>query len=104
VTLTRSPGIAQSGIVSVLVPRSTATAGSGFKFTLPEALLNAADTSGATPSASTLSGGTLPAWLRFDPSTRSFVASAVPDGALPYQVRVTIRGQSTVIVITERTE
>ncbi len=104
VTVTRSPDAAQSGIVSVLVPRSTATAGSGFKFMLPEALFNAADTSGATPSATTLSGGALPAWLRIDASTRSFVASAVPDGALPYQLRVTIGGQSTIIVIAERAD
>jgi hypothetical protein len=104
VDVTRSPDLNQTGIVSVLVPRSTATAGSGFKFRLPEALINAADTSGAAPSASTLSGGTLPAWLRFDASTRSFVASAVPDGALPYQVRVTIGGQSSVIVIAERAD
>ena len=52
----------------------------------------------------TQSGGPLPAWIRFDANTRTFVASAVPDGGLPIQVVVTVNGQTSTIVISERAE
>ncbi|MDC8770640.1 YDG domain-containing protein [Roseateles albus] len=104
VDMTRNPDLNQTGIVSVLVPRSTATAGGGFKFSLPDTIVQATKASGGTPSTSALGGEALPGWLRFDAATLSFVASAVPDGALPYQARVTIDGKSTIIVIAERSD
>ncbi|MBT9491341.1 MAG: hypothetical protein IV107_03125 [Paucibacter sp.] len=97
-TVTRGVPADQNGIVNVVLPRSTATA-EGFKFSLPPDLVLAIAASGAAPSASGSNGEALPAWLRFDPESRSFVASAVPEGALPYQLRVTVGGQSTVIVV-----
>jgi hypothetical protein len=40
--------------------------------------------------------------LKFNPETKAFVASVVPDGAFPMQVVVTVNGQSTTVVISER--
>ncbi|MEJ6006896.1 YDG domain-containing protein [Paucibacter sp. AS339] len=102
VALTQAPSNAEQGLISVSVPRNTATAGSGFSFALPEPLQKSIEASGATARASTLKGEALPSWLRFDAATYSFIASAVPDGALPYQAVITINGQRTVVVIAER--
>lgn len=81
-----------------------ATAGSGFSFPLPAQVSNTAAGNNATISVTTASGGALPAWLKFNPETKTFVASAVPDGAFPMQVVVTVNGQRTTVVISERAE
>lgn len=92
-------------MVTVTVPRDTATSGSGFSFPLPEQLAQAASaTAGTAVIVTTLTGDPLPAWLRFVPETNTFVATAVPDGQFPIQVLVIIGGQRTVIVISERAE
>ena len=93
----------QTGIITVSVPKEMATAGSGFSFPLPAQLTEAA--SANTPvQVSTTSGGPLPAWLSFNPETNSFVASAVPDGAFPMQLLVTVSATRTTVVISERNE
>ena len=76
-------------------------AGTGFSFSLPPTLLEGLPDS-ASVHVSLPGGMPMPAWLRFDQESRSFKASAVPDGALPKQVIVTIDGVRTVVVITER--
>jgi hypothetical protein len=42
--------------------------------------------------------------LKFDPETKMFVASAVPDGAFPMQLIAIIGGTRTTVVISERNE
>ncbi len=49
-------------------------------------------------------GKALPTWLKFDAERLRFDASAVPDGAFPMQVVMTLGQQSVVVVISERTE
>ncbi|MCV2355110.1 YDG domain-containing protein [Paucibacter sp. B2R-40] len=97
--LTRLPSAEQPGIASILIPLSSAAAGEGFKFSLPQELVAAMGSSGAAASVSSLNGEALPSWLRFDADSRNFVANAVPAGALPYQVRITVGGQVTVIMM-----
>jgi len=103
VSLVRQPSLQQSGIITVSVPKDMATAGSGFSFPLPAQVAN---TGGGNTviSVTTATGQALPGWLKFDPKTKTFVASAVPDGAFPMQVKVTIGGRSTIIVISERAQ
>lgn len=92
----------QSGIITVSVPKEMATAGSGFSFPLPAQVAEAA---GNNPiQVTTIAGEPLPAWLRFNAETRMFVATAVPDGAFPIQLVVTIGGTRTTVVISERNE
>lgn len=40
--------------------------------------------------------------LRYVPETKTFVASAVPDGAFPMQVMVSIGSSRVTVVISER--
>ena len=87
-----------------MVPKEMATAGNGFSFPLPAHATDAAAGSKATVSVTTASGQQLPAWLKFNPETKTFVASAVPDGAFPMQVMVTVGGNSTIIMISERAQ
>ena len=90
-------------MVTVTVPKDTATSGSGFSFPLPAQLAQAAS-AGTVVTVTTLAGTPLPEWLQFVPESNTFVAFAVPDGAFPIQVVVLIGSQRTVVVISERTE
>ena len=93
----------QAGIIVVSVPKDMATAGSGFTFPLPAQVADIAV--GNVPvRVTTLTGGQLPDWLRYIPETKSFLASAVPDGAFPIQVLVSIGGQTMTVVISERAQ
>jgi hypothetical protein len=101
--LVQQPSVQQAGIIAVSVPRDMATAGSGFSFPLPAQIAETA--AGNVPvRVTTLTGDPLPSWLRYVPETRTFVASAVPDGAFPIQILVSIGGQRTTVVISERAQ
>lgn len=78
-----------------------ATAGSGFSFPLPAQVTEQA-TGNVRITVTTVTGKALPAWLKFDAKTKTFIASAVPDGAFPLQVIVTVNGVRTTVVISER--
>lgn len=83
------------------VPKETATSGTGFTFPLPEEV--AANATAIAPiRATTIDGKALPAWLRFDSLTRTFVASAVPDGAFPMLAAVTAGNRRVVVMISEK--
>ena len=102
ISLVRQPSLQQSGIITVSVPKDMATAGSGFSFPLPEQIAKSGSGNNVVIIVTTISGQQLPGWLKFNPETKTFVASAVPDGAFPMQVKVTIDGRSTIIEISER--
>lgn len=103
VSLVKEPSVQQTGIITVSVPKEMATAGSGFSFPLPAQVTET--TSANTPvQVTTTAGNPLPGWLKFNPETKAFVASAVPDGAFPMQVVVIVGGTRTTVVISERNE
>lgn len=99
----KEPSVQQAGIITVSVPKEMATAGSGFSFPLPAQVSEQAPAN-TTIQVTTATGQPLPAWLRFEPQTKSFIASAVPDGSFPMHVVVTIGGTRTTVVISERNE
>ncbi|WP_151671458.1 autotransporter-associated beta strand repeat-containing protein [Nitrincola schmidtii] len=103
VELVQASTVQQDGIVSVLVSKDMATAGAGFSFQLPAQVIENARPN-ALVQVTLLNGDPLPAWLRFIPETNSFIAAAVPDGAFPIQLMVTIDGRSSTIVISERSD
>ncbi|WP_198289147.1 two-partner secretion domain-containing protein [Methyloversatilis thermotolerans] len=105
VSVVQSPSAKVSGVIAVAVPRETATSGTGFSFPLPDQVFEGVPSGkDAEVKVSLAGGGALPGWLRYVPATRSFSAAAVPDGAFPVQVVVTIGTQTTTIVISERAD
>lgn len=99
VDLVQSPASTAGGLVSVTVPREMAQSPGGFVFPLPTELQRPIE-QGASVTVTTAEGRALPAWLRFDASSRSFVSGAVPTGGLPLQVVLTINGQRTLMSIS----
>ncbi len=103
VALNRLPVSDDNGLISVTVPKDTATSGRGFSFALPERV-SAEVSQNSRVQVSTPDGPPLPSWLRFDTKTLRFFAAAVPDGSLPFRVLVRVDRSSFVVVISERTE
>jgi len=105
ITISRvqSPAEPNAEVIAVSVPNRIVAAGNGFAFALPsEAFDDEPDNS--VISVSLPDGAALPTWLRFVRKTRLFLASAVPDGALPVQVIVTVGKKRLVVVISVRQE
>jgi hypothetical protein len=92
----------QVDIVAVTVPKAMATAGTGFSFDLP-AQIRAALGTGAI-RVTLADGRPLPDWIRFNPATQRFEASAVPDGGLPLRVLIRAGDKEVMVVISERAE
>jgi hypothetical protein len=113
VTTVTAPSVQASGLINVSVPKDMASSSSGFSVALPipVAASSAASSSvgGAVQAAPTSSvrvtlsdGSALPSWIKFDPTTATVSASAVPAGAFPLQIVVTVNGVSTTVVISEK--
>jgi hypothetical protein len=103
------PTRVETGIVAVSLPKGTSTEGVGFRVPLPVEVANAAAANATTTApaievSAIISGRTvpLPAWLRYSPEQKVFVATAVPDGSLPITIEIVVAGQRTLIVISER--
>jgi hypothetical protein len=100
VSTINSPSQQVTGLVAVLVPSGTATAGTGLVIALPEQVMSPA-ASGAAVQVTLPNNQPLPDWIRYDAATQTLVTSAVPAGAFPLSVVVTVGGQSTVVQISE---
>jgi hypothetical protein len=98
--LTGTPAAGAAPQIDVVVPRQVVNSGS-FSFSLPAATQQVIQASAETPRATDTSGNALPGWLRFDAANRSFVASGVPAGGLPFEVVVTVGSQRVVVVIKD---
>jgi hypothetical protein len=98
---TISPSSAQvPGLVTVLVPAGTTRSDSGMVIALPEQVVSSG-AAGASVQVTLPNNEPLPVWIRYDATTQTLVTSAVPAGAFPLSVVVTVGGQSTVIQISE---
>jgi hypothetical protein len=91
------------GLVAVLVPGGTATAGTGLVIALPEAIVAPAKDAPLAVTVSLSDSKPLPSWIRYDASTQSLITDAVPAGAFPIAVMITVGSQSTVVQISEST-
>ena len=89
-------------VVTVLVPRSMTTSGTGFRFELPAQIR--ASLGNGEVAASLADGGALPGWISFDPATVSFTATAVPDRGLPLRVRISTAVREILVIVSERNE
>ena len=110
----------ETGFIAVSLPKGTSTEGVGFRVPLPAEVAKEVSAGASvsapagTPASTALSvisvravitGGLapLPGWLRYMPEQQMFVATAVPDGGLPITIEITVNGQRTLMVISERT-
>jgi len=91
-----------TGLVAVLVPAGTSTAGTGLVIALPEQVV-VSGVAGSSVRVMLPNNEPLPAWIRYDAATQTLITGAVPTGAFPLSVVVTVGGQSTVIQISEST-
>ncbi|WP_341909105.1 YDG domain-containing protein [Polaromonas sp. YR568] len=96
----REPTDSAAGLVSVNLPRDASASGGLFRFSLPQSLLAQA-AAGAPVTVTTLTGLPLPAWVRFDAQSQSFVATQPPAGGLPLQLRVSVGGRVVVMTISQ---
>jgi hypothetical protein len=86
--------------VSVFIPAELVMSGTPFSFALPDELFAAAPD--AEVIVTRMNRRNLPAWLQFMQTTRTFKATAIPRGALPIDVLVTIGTQRFKVKITDR--
>ena len=98
------PGELSTGIVAVTIPQSTAVAGTGFSFGLPDEISTLVSNSQSEFSISLESGAPLPSWINYNSEDGKFVSSAVPDGAFPLKVVMNVDGKKISVVISERQE
>ena len=101
VSTVRPASLGQTGLVTVTVSTEVTSAGKGFAFALSEHI--AAEVPKTAQIAVTqLDGRPLPEWLRYDTGTQKVIATAPPPGAFPVQIKASVGGVDTVIVITEQ--
>jgi hypothetical protein len=87
----------------VALSSEAAAPGSSFSFSLVSHVPAATAINPNTDVRVTqMDGKPLPAWLRYDGATQTFVATAVPAGAFPLQLKVGVGGVETVMVINEK--
>ena len=89
-----------SGLITVGLSAEAATPGRSFSIDMAEHI-----PAGSTPNAQTkvtqMDGKPLPDWLKFDSATKTFVATNVPAGAFPLQLKVGVGPAEAVIVIQQ---
>jgi hypothetical protein len=90
----------QAGLISVAVSSEVAAPGSSFSFSIEPHVPAAAAT--AEVKVTQVDGKPLPEWLRYEAGTKTFVATTVPPGAFPLQLKVGIGGVETLMVINEK--
>jgi hypothetical protein len=68
---------------------------------LPDAVIAPAQGSNQSVSVSLTNNQALPNWIRYDADSKALVTTAVPAGAFPLSVVVTVGNQSTVVQVSE---
>ena len=101
VTVGKPSSAEAPSLITVAVSSEVATSGRGFSFELD---LKAASAQPTSTSLNILQvdGKPLPNWLRYEPDTKTFIATDVPAGAFPLQLKVSGGGQETMMVIREQ--
>jgi hypothetical protein len=100
VAIERKPSGDETGLINVQISPDVATAGSSFSFELD--LHDHAGVSNDAPvRLGLLDGKPMPDWLSYDMSTKKFNTTAVPAGAFPLQLKVSVGGVESVVVVQE---
>ena len=90
-----------TGLVAVQVPSGSSTAGTGLVIALAQALFEGAPSNIASERVTLPDQQPLPTWIRYDAETKTLSTNAVPAGAFPMTVLVTVGNQSTLVQISE---
>jgi hypothetical protein len=101
IAVARSASASQTGLITVAVSSEVAAPGSSFSFSL-ESHVPTTAVANTDVRVTQVDGKPLPEWLRFEPATKTFVATRVPPGAFPLQLKVGIGGVETLMVINEK--
>jgi Repeats of unknown function (DUF5649) len=101
VAVARPASVGETGLITVAVSSEAAAPGRSFSFSL-EAHVPAVTSSNVDVRVTQVDGKPLPEWLRYEPTTKTFVATSVPPGAFPLQLKVGIGGVETLMVINEK--
>ena len=91
----------QTGLITVAVSAETAAPGRSFSFSI-ESHVPATAVASVDVRVTQADGKPLPEWLRYEATTKTFVATSVPPGAFPLQLKVGIGGVETLMVINEK--
>jgi filamentous hemagglutinin family protein len=102
VSLVREAVNQTKGLVTVLVPREIITSGKEFSFRLPEKIVNDARAPQSI-RVTTVSGGPLPAWLKFDSSSQTLASESSGSRVFPLTLLISIENKKVDLVISERT-
>lgn len=103
VSTVRQASANASGLITVGLSAEAAAPGRSFSIDMAEHIPSAGATK-AEVNVTQMDGKPLPDWLKFDSGTKSFVATNVPPGAFPLQLRVGVGATAAVIVIQQNQE
>ncbi len=96
------PNTGQNGIIVVTIPKGSATSGEGLSFSLPKQLSETVQKTNTPAKVTMASGEALPTWLEFDAETMSVKSGAVPTGAYPLEIFVSVGSDDFIVVISEK--
>ncbi len=82
------------GIIMVGLPDSLSQPGAFFTFELPKKIASEIAENKYAVTVTLADGKPLPAWLRYNPATKTFTAMNVPEGYLPVEILINFGGQS----------
>jgi len=91
----------QQGLVTAIIPAGAAISGRALMVPLPVEMVLTAPGAGAAVRVTQADGSPLPAWIRYSMEEKSLVLGAVPDGAYPFRLMVTIGDQKTLMQVSE---
>ena len=100
VSLERRPAAQVDGLIVVEIPRRLIDAGKSLSFPLPVSLAEKTPPN-AQMHITTVDGREMPDWLRYEPSSKRFVAERIPPGGLPLQLVLECAGERWTVLVTE---
>jgi hypothetical protein len=101
VAVSRPAANGQTGLITVALSPEVAAPGRSFSFSI-ESQVPAGSASNTEVRVTQMDGKPLPDWLRYEADTKTFVATSVPPGAFPLQIKVGVGGLETMMVISEK--
>ena len=101
IAVARPATTGQTGLITVAVSPEVASPGRSFSFSI-ESYVPATAPAPTDVRVTQVDGKPVPEWLRYEPATKTFVATTVPPGAFPLQLKVGIAGVENLMVINEK--
>jgi hypothetical protein len=89
------------GLLAVQVPAGSSTSSAGLSIALPQSLFTSTQQVSPSEKVTLPLSKPLPSWIRYDAVNKILILGAVPGGALPMTVWVTLGDQTTVVQISE---